>query len=1442
MTPKLSRNLLLLFLSLFALPCLLRAQTPQLQHRYSFVSDASDSVGGANGSIVGPGGGGTAVTINNGLVLPGGGGNDFSGYVTLPSGLLTTTTNITIEVWATQNNANEWATIWDFANNTSQNFSLCPDPGRNNGQMMSAFVPANNEDDLFSDLTLPNGSPQYIVLTVNSTNLLATLYDNAASIGTLTLPNATFLPGNIGGTGGTTVNAIGNDIWGDPQFQGTVYELRIWNGIVPAHYIQVSSVVGPTNLVTSTVPTSQVLTPSSTNLVLTGTSQIGYSAAFAGAGTGLWNVGAFATNWVSSNPSVLQVNSNGIATAVAPGTATVSATLYGVTATSPTIFVAGTQTLLHRYSFVSDASDSVGGSAWNGTLVPANGGTNATIDHGLILPGGGGPGHSGYVTLPAGILTNTTSLTVECWATQTTENDWAELFSFNNGSPAYLAFIPAPPTGANNGNMVMADRVNNNESDADANVPFATGSEQYITETVNAYTLAADLYTNGQLVASETLPNYSFVPGTFGAGANGTTNNYLGQDPYPDAQFQGTIYELRIWNGVLPPAYVAAAAVAGPSEIITNIVPTALSISANTSMVGAGTQQATVSGDFDQVSGVTLTDAATNWVSSNPSVLSVNSSGLITANNGGTATVSAMVDGVSATSATITVAQTAPTFSVTPTPTNTTLAVNDSISFSASALGGSLSYQWLFNSTPLTGQTNTTLSLTNLQLSQSGTYTIRVSNGLGTTNDSITLNVLQAVLLHRYSFVSTATDSVGHANGTIVAPNGGTAATISGGLTLPGGGGGGYSGYLAFPQGILTNTTSLTIECWVTENTPNEWATIWDFANNGNQNFEMCPDPGRNLINLTVADDPNNDEVDANIGSGTYPANTEQYDAYTFTASSLAGNLYTNGYLGATATYPNSTYIPGTIGGANGTSQNWLGNDTYGDSQFQGTIYEFRIWDGAVSPLYLAVSAQAGPSVLVTNLTPTAVSVSVTNYSTMIEGATQPASVTANFTVASNIGATASVTNWSSSNTGVLTVNSNGLITATGTGTATISAILNGVTGTSSTITVQASPPVIIEQPETNYVLLQGATFNASVGAIGNTPFVYRWFLNSGTTPISTSSNPTLSIPDVQVANSGNYTVLVSNVDGTALSSNVSVTVIAPSTYDQAVMQYGPIAFWPLDETSGTTAYDVIGGYNGTYTNFPSLGVDSSISLGQPGPTGAGGSSTMFGNNNYSVQLADAIVDIPEGPFNITNAITVVAWVQLQSTPTFDGIVGHGDQSYRLSINPSGNPGGNDGSEPADATATNNFTDYNWHMVAYTYTGTPNQYNNGSLYVDGVLQANNTVGVTPPGDNLDVWIGGSPDYGTARLLPYANLSDVAIFNKSFTAAQVQGLYNGTYVLGPQTITITPAGKDVTLSWQAGTLLQSTNILGPWTTNSTAVSPYTVPATNKATFFKLLVTP
>jgi len=51
------------------------------------------------------------------------------------------------------------------------------------------------------------------------------------------------------------------------------------------------------------------------------------------------------------------------------------------------------------------------------------------------------------------------------------------------------------------------------------------------------------------------------------------------------------------------------------------------------------------------------------------------------------------------------------------------------------------------------------------------------------------------------------------------------------------------------------------------------------------------------------------------------------------------------------------------------------------------------------------------------------------------------------------------------------------------------------------------------------------------------------------------------------------------------------------------------------------------------------------------------------------------------------------------------------------------------------------------------------------------------------------------------------------------------------------ITISKVGNNVQLQWTSGTLLQATNLLGPWITNAVAVSPYILSPTNAQQFFR-----
>jgi len=305
-------------------------------------------------------------------------------------------------------------------------------------------------------------------------------------------------------------------------------------------------------------------------------------------------------------------------------------------------------------------------------------------------------------------------------------------------------------------------------------------------------------------------------------------------------------------------------------------------------------------------------------------------------------------------------------------------------------------------------------------------------------------------------------------------------------------------------------------------------------------------------------------------------------------------------------------------------------------------------------------------------------------------------------------------------------------------------------------------PPTITLEPNASDTILAGATFHIPVGVAGPGPLTYKWYL--GSTLIPGATTDTLTIPNVQAANEGTYSVVISNPYGSVTSSSLVLTVVAPSVYEKNLLTLAPLAYWPLTELSGTNAFDEVGGYNGSY--------QGGVTLGQPGiPT------PSFGTPSYS-SLFDGVsgyVDIPEGPFNITSSVTLLTWVNVGTIAPgrFDGLFGHGDSSYRTSVDASGQPGGANSGDTGDATATGSIADGNWHMVAYSYNAASNS---GALYVDGVDVANNTYTGASAGNALDLWIGGAPDYGTGRLLP-GNIAHAAIFTNALTGAQIAGLFD-----------------------------------------------------------------
>jgi len=87
------------------------------------------------------------------------------------------------------------------------------------------------------------------------------------------------------------------------------------------------------------------------------------------------------------------------------------------------------------------------------------------------------------------------------------------------------------------------------------------------------------------------------------------------------------------------------------------------------------------------------------------------------------------------------------------------------------------------------------------------------------------------------------------------------------------------------------------------------------------------------------------------------------------------------------------------------------------------------------------------------------------------------------------------------------------------------------------------TPPLITTQPA-NQVVTVGGTASFSVTASGTLPLSYQW--NFDGTNLVGATNIVLTLVNVQLSQAGNYTVLVTNSYGSILSSNATLTVLAP--------------------------------------------------------------------------------------------------------------------------------------------------------------------------------------------------------------------------------------------------------------------------------------------------------
>jgi pectate lyase len=106
------------------------------------------------------------------------------------------------------------------------------------------------------------------------------------------------------------------------------------------------------------------------------------------------------------------------------------------------------------------------------------------------------------------------------------------------------------------------------------------------------------------------------------------------------------------------------------------------------------------------------------------------------------------------------------------------------------------------------------------------------------------------------------------------------------------------------------------------------------------------------------------------------------------------------------------------------------------------------------------------------------------------------------------------------------------------------------------TVTIPTAPSIATEPQD--QTVLPGGTVQFTVVAGGSEPLSYQWYFNTNT-PLANANDSILTLTDVQTTNAGTYSVTVSNLAGSATSTNAILTVntspVAPTFISQPASQ-----------------------------------------------------------------------------------------------------------------------------------------------------------------------------------------------------------------------------------------------------------------------------------------------
>jgi prepilin-type N-terminal cleavage/methylation domain-containing protein len=200
----------------------------------------------------------------------------------------------------------------------------------------------------------------------------------------------------------------------------------------------------------------------------------------------------------------------------------------------------------------------------------------------------------------------------------------------------------------------------------------------------------------------------------------------------------------------------------------------------------------------------------------------------------------------------------------------------------------------------------------------------------------------------------------------------------------------------------------------------------------------------------------------------------------------------------------------------------------------------------------------------------------------------------------------------------------------------------------------------------------------------------------------------------------------------------------------------GLVGYWPLDEGTGTTAYDFSGnGNNGTWHGT------------QAGTSGyySAGDTDMWPYAGYFDGSTDYVATNAATSLVVGDVFTLSAWVKVTGSTNDSQVITYnaGGGMPSLQIN-SGYIRIVAGGVSQIGTSTVAIQDSNWHYIAWTKNGSTN-----AIYLDGTNVTGSLTNITMLSTVAQVYLGSTSFPGL--------IADARIYNRALSAAEIAAIYN-----------------------------------------------------------------